>query len=168
LDESKYGQRNNLDAEANMARLLAKWRSENRPVIHVQHMSKRADSPLRPGHPGNEIKDEVKPLDGEPLIRKQTNSAFVGTDLEQQLRQRDIDTVVVVGLTTPHCVSTTTRMASDLGFRTYIVSDATASHPAVGHDGRLYTASEIHDTSLTALQGEFATVVETDALLRTV
>jgi nicotinamidase-related amidase len=59
-------------------------------------------------------------------------------------------------------------MASDLGFRTYIVADATASHPAVGHDGRQYTAEEIHDTSLAALQGEFATVVETDALLRTV
>ena len=168
LDEPTWGQRNNPGAEANMARLLAAWRKTNRPVIHVQHMSQRPSSPLRPSQPGNEIKDVVKPQAGELLFQKHANSAFIGTDLEQQLRARGYATLVIVGLTTPHCVSTTVRMAGNLGFRTFVVADATAAHEAVGYDGRRFTAEEIHTVSLAALHGEFATVVETETMLHAV
>lgn len=83
-------------------------------------------------------KAEVKPQDGEPLLQKHVNCAFIGTDLEQRLRAHGYDTLVIVGLTTPHCVSTTTRMAGNLGFRAFIVADATAAFDLVGHDGRHY------------------------------
>ncbi len=167
MDEPTWGQRNNPQAEANMVRLLAAWRQTKRPVVHVQHLSLSPTSPLRPAHPGHAIKEAVKPQPGELLFQKHANSAFIGTDLEQQLRERGYDTLVIVGLTTPHCVSTTTRMAGNLGFRTFVVSDATAAFEMVGHDGRRYSAAEIHAVSLVTLHGEFATVVETETVLQT-
>jgi nicotinamidase-related amidase len=164
LDEPTWGNRNNPEAEENIARLLAAWRKTNHPVFHVQHLSLSPSSPLHT-HPGNAIKEAVRPQDGELLFQKHVNSAFIGTDLEPQLRARGYDTLVIVGLTTPHCVSTTTRMAGNLGFRTYIVSDATAAFDIVGHDGRQYTAAEIHAVSLATLHDEFATVVGTETVL---
>jgi nicotinamidase-related amidase len=166
FDEPIWGQRNNPQAEENIALLLTAWRSSKRPIIHIQHLSRQPDSTLHPDHPGSAIKPIVQPLPDEPIIQKNVNSAFIGTDLEVRLRQNNLSTLVIVGLTTDHCVSTTTRMAGNLGFDTYIVSDATATFERDGYDGRHYSADEIHAISLVSLNGEFATVVATDRLLQ--
>src|SRR5260370_22217458 len=111
--------RNNPDLERNIARLLAAWRKTGRPIIHVQHLSKEPQSPLRPGQPGVEIKDEVRPLPGEPVVQKSVSSAFIGTTLGTDLRRRGLTTLVVVGMQTNLCVSTTVRTAGNVGFRPY-------------------------------------------------
>jgi nicotinamidase-related amidase len=165
FDEPGWGHRNNPDAEQNISQLLKKWRHTGRPVFHVQHLSLSPDSPLRAAHPGSQIKEEVMPLPGEPVIQKHVNSAFIGSDLERQLREAGYQKLVIVGLTTPHCVSTTTRMAGNLGFQTYVVADATAAFDLVGHDGHRYTAEQIHAVSLATLNEEFATIIETNELL---
>ncbi len=165
FDEPVWGERNNPQAEDNIIRLLEAWRKYKRPIFHIQHMSLSPTSPLNPNHPGNAIKDALQLRAGEPLIQKNVNSAFIGTDLEQQLRGLGCNSLVIVGLTAPHCVSTTTRMAGNLGFETYLVSDATAAFELTGHDGRSYSAQEIHDVTLVTLNDEFATVVETKELL---
>jgi nicotinamidase-related amidase len=164
FEEEKWGERNNPNAEENIAKLLRLWRKTGRPVFHVKHMSVHEDSPLYPNQVGNEIKDIVKPLDGEPIIEKTVNSSFIGTNLESQLRSLDVDTVVVTGLTTNHCVETTTRMAGNLGFKTYIVTDATATFSRIGPDGRKFTADEIHAMTFVNLHEEFATVIDTAGL----
>lgn len=166
LDDPVWGPRNNPTAERNMARLLKAWRETKRPVIHVRHMSRRPGSPLAPGIPGNEIKDEVKPEGDEPVVEKDVNSAFMGTDLESRLRKNGFDTLVFGGLATDHCVSSTARMGGNLGFTCYVVADATATFDRVGYDGRRYGAEEVHGTALASLHGQFATVVSTDELLR--
>jgi nicotinamidase-related amidase len=94
------------------------------------------------------------------------NSAFIGTDLEQRLREHKIDSVVITGITTNHCVSTTARMAGNLGFNTYVVSDATATFDIKGPDGRHYTADEMHAMGLAEINDEFATVLDTETLLK--
>jgi nicotinamidase-related amidase len=165
LDEPRLGKRNNPEAESNMARLLAAWRAAGRPIYHVQHMSTRPDSPLRPELPGNAIKRIVAPQGDEPVIHKTVNSAFVGTDLEDRLRAAGVESVVIVGLTTMHCVSSTARMAGDLGFQTLVVEDATATHDGTGHDGTYYPPEIMHAVSLASLRDEFATIVKTDQLL---
>jgi nicotinamidase-related amidase len=157
--------RNNPDLERNIARLQAAWRKTGRPIIHVQHLSKEPQSPLRPGQPGVEIKDEVRPLPGEPVVQKSVSSAFIGTSLEGDLRRRGLTTLVVVGMQTNMCVSTTARMAGNLGFTTYVVSDATATFDNTGPDGRRYASELLHDVALADLNGEFSTVVDTKTVL---
>lgn len=157
--------RNNPDLERNIASLQAAWRKSGRPIIHVQHLSKEPNSPLRPGQPGVDIKDEVRPLPGEPVVQKSVNSAFIGTTLEADLRRSGRTTLVVVGLQTNMCVSTTARMAGNLGFSTYVVSDATATFDNTGPDGKRYASELLHNVALADLHGEFATVLDTKSVL---
>ena len=166
LDDPKYGQRNNLEAEANIAALLGHWRSQKRPVIHVKHNSTAPNSPLRPELPGNAIKPEAMPLAHERLFEKTVNSAFIGTDLEAYLHQNEISSLVIVGLITDHCISTTVRMAANLGFDTTLVSDATATFERIGHDGNHFTAEQMHNINLAALNGEFCTIKTTQELIQ--
>lgn len=161
FDDPSLGRRNNPHAEENMATLLHFWRNTSRPVIHIQHIS----NPSLPHHSGRDIKEIVAPLPHEPVIVKNVNSAFIGTNLESHLRDSGIDTLVIVGLTTDHCVSTTTRMAKNLGFRPFLVSDATATFERISFDGKLYDAEDIHQMALVQLHDEFATVIDTNGIL---
>jgi nicotinamidase-related amidase len=165
FDKPYWGHRNNPTAENKIRQLLGKWRQAHRPVYHVQHISNDPQSPLHPSSEGFKIKEEVKPVFNEPLIQKRVNSAFIGTELESMLRKDGIKKVVIVGLTTNHCVETTARMAGNLGFETFVVSDATATFERKGPDGKTYPADLIHAVSLTNIHKEFATIVDTEYLL---
>ena len=165
LDNPRLGPRNNPDAEKRIADLLAAWRAAGRPVIHVQHMSVEPNSLLRPGLPGNTIKKEALPIAGEPLFQKNVNSAFIGTDLEKYLRSHGIENLVMVGLTTEHCISSSARMAANLGFNVTVVADATAAFGRRGFDGTHYSAELVHGVELASLKGEFATVRNSSEVL---
>ena len=164
FDDPIWGRRNSPDTEANISKLLSLWRSERRPVIHIQHCSVEPDSPLRPELPGRQFKQEAVPIEGEPVFKKNVNSAFIGTKLESYLRDNGIEQIVIVGLTTDHCVSTTTRMAGNLGFKVLLVSDATATFDRKGPDGKEYRAEDIHAIHIASLNGEFCTAVTTESL----
>lgn len=166
FDDPKWGARNNPDAEANISNLIKLWRSEKGPVLHVQHRSVEPDSPLRAELPGFQFKPEATPIEGETTFVKTVNSAFIGTNLESHLRDNGIENIVIAGLTTDHCVSTTTRMAGNLGFHVTLVSDATATFDRIGHDGVEYSADEIHNIHLASLHGEFCVVRSTEEILR--
>jgi len=168
MDDPKWGTRNNPGAETNAAALLTAWRASERPVIHVQHASLRATSPLREDQPGHRIKELVAPMTHEIVFKKQQNSAFVGTQLETYLREKRIGTLVICGLTTPHCVSSTTRTAGNLGFTCYLAADATAAFALRGHRGEEYDAETIHSVSLAELHDEFAFVTDTENILSAV
>lgn len=159
------GNRNNPQAEEHMRQILQYWRKQSRPIFHVKHNSLNENSPLRVGQSGNEIQAVVAPVGDEPVIEKTVNSAFIGTDLEDRLRSSGIEQVVIVGLTTNHCVSTTTRMAGNLGFDTILVADATATYDRIGADGTHYSAQLIHDTAIANLHEEFATILSTEDVL---
>ena len=157
-------QRNNPDAEENSSELLRLWREHNLPIFHIKHCSKNPESLLHETNEGNDFKDLVKPVNNEPVIKKNVNSAFIGTDLKEQLENLKITKLVVVGLTTDHCISTTTRMAGNLGFDTFLVSDATATFNRKGLEGQNYPAELIHATALASLNVEFTRIVTTEFL----
>ena len=165
-DEEHWGgNRNNKDAETKIVQILERWRGLKLPIFHILHSSLELDSKLHESHPGFEMKDEVKPIDGEPIIVKNVNSAFIGTDLRERLDNQEIKNLVIVGLTTNHCVSTSTRMAGNFGFDVLLISDATATFDRIGINGELFDAEMIHQTSLASLNNEFAQVIDTEKLL---
>jgi nicotinamidase-related amidase len=170
FNEEDYwgGNRNNKDAETKMSQILEQWRNYKMPVFHIVHSSVHPDSRLHNSNPGFEIKDEVKPIPGEPVITKNVNSAFIGTDLKEQLDALGIQKLVIVGLTTNHCVSTTTRMAGNLGFEVYLIADATATFDRIGINGEKYDSELVHQISLASLHNEFAEVMDTQTLLELV
>lgn len=167
IDDASWGNRNNPQAEANIRRLLDVWRAANRPVFHVRHNSTEPNSTYRPDRPGNAFKPETAPLPGETVIEKTTNSAFIGTDLEARLRGRGIETLVVTGVITNNSVEATVRMAGNLGFHVFLVSDGTATVDKRDLSGRLWPAEDVHALSLANMHGEYATVMSTDEVLST-
>lgn len=166
LEETAYygGHRNNNDAETKAAQLLDFWRANDLPIVHIKHNG-TPPSPLAKGLPGNNFKEIVRPKLHEKVLEKNVNSAFIGTSLKEFLDEEEILQVILVGLTTDHCVSSTARMAANLGYQTYVISDATATFDKIGPTNKKHTAEEIHDITLASLHQEFATILETETLL---
>jgi nicotinamidase-related amidase len=160
------GGRNNPGAELRASELLNIWRKNRLPIFHVRHCSTNPVSPLHETNAGNCFHELVTPQPAESIIKKKVNSAFIGTDLAAQLDQAGINTLVIAGLTTDHCISTTVRMAGNLGYKTFLVSDATATFNKTGIDGQHYPAELIHQTALASLNKEFATIITTDFIKR--
>lgn len=161
---SKYGKRNNPSAEDNMSSILSVWRQANRKVIHVKHESKEPNSTYRPGSMGCEFKPCVAPIEGELIIAKHVNSAFIGTNLEEILRKLNTSHLVVFGVITNNSVEATVRMAGNLGFTTYLVEDATFTFAKPDYTGKVRTADEVHAMSLANLDHEYCKVVCTSEL----
>ena len=166
VEREKAGERrNNPDALANIVRLLTTFRERCMAIFHVLHASTEPDSLLRPGRSGYQPIAEARELDGEPMLVKHVNAAFIGTDLEKRLRQGGFETLVIAGITTNHCVETTARMAGNLDFDVRLVSDACYTFDRVGFDGKLESAEAIHRMTLSNLNGEFAKIETTDSVL---
>ncbi|MEO8009180.1 MAG: isochorismatase family cysteine hydrolase [Betaproteobacteria bacterium] len=89
------------------------------------------------GEPGHDFIDELRPAAAEMVIDKPGYSAFARTDLDQRLRVRDIDTLLLCGIATEVCVNSTLRDAVDRGYRCITVGDACASAFPDLHDAAL-------------------------------
>lgn len=156
--------RNNENAEFICGKILKKWRTLDLPIIHVRHSSTNPESKLHKSRPGFEFNDYVTPLETEMVLTKEVNSAFIGTNLENILIKSHIDTLVIVGMTTNHCISTTVRMSGNLGFDTYLISDSTACYNTKGMNGEIIDCNTIYNSALASLQEEFATVIDSNEL----
>lgn len=154
------GRRNNPEAEARMLRLLQGWRKQGLPVVFTRHDSREAASPLKLSLPTGEMIEGFEPRAGEVVIDKDVNSGFIGTDLELRLRQLGASRLVIAGFFTNFCVETTTRMAGNLGYDTYLVHDACATTNRIGLDGRDYDPELVHDMSIASLHREFCTALD--------
>jgi biuret amidohydrolase len=110
------------------------------------------------GEPGHDIIPELYPLPGEPVIDKPGKGAFYQTDLELMLRNRQIDTLLVGGVTTEVCVNTTVREANDRGFRCVVLADCCASYFPEFHAAGL--------AMIKAQGGIFGSVTASKELLR--
>lgn len=160
------GMRNNPDAADVIAQTLRIWRNASAPVVHVRHISRTAGSPFWPGQAGVEFQPALQPLDSEHVVEKNVPDAFIHSGLERWLRVRDINAVVLVGVSTNNSVEATARSAGNLGFATYVVADATFAFAKTDFNGVERSAEDVHAMALANLQGEYATVIKADDLKR--
>lgn len=157
--EAAGQRRNNPNAVTCIAKLLAALRAVQAPIFHIRHEGTQPGSSFLPGGSGFLVKEEAREREGEPVLVKRVNSSFIGTDLESRLRRAGLQTIVLCGATTNHCVETTARMGGNLGFDVWLVRDATWTFDRVGPDGDKHSAEEIHAMTLANLNGEFARIV---------
>ena len=157
-----FGPRNNPDMETNCRKILKAFRDAGEIILHIKHLSKEKDSPLRSDLPGVAFIEGLEPGESEKVFHKHVHSAFIGTDLEVHVRKQLITSMVAIGFTSDHCVSTTVRMGCDLGLEMTMVSDATATF-----DRGEIPAEIIHRSSLASLSGEFAQILTSSELIST-
>jgi nicotinamidase-related amidase len=142
-------------AAANAARVLAGFRAGGEPVVHLQHVSAEPDAPFFvAGTEGTEIHPSVAPAEGEP-------NGFLGTGLQDTLRSRDVDRLVVAGMMSSMCVDATVRAAADLGFTVEVVHDACAA-PDLEFGGQAIPGAAVHGAFMAALGSAYATLVDAE------
>ncbi|MCJ1392779.1 hypothetical protein MMC18_005650 [Xylographa bjoerkii] len=174
--------RSNQFFERNIAKLLRGFRDAARSpiagtrpsIIHIYHSSLDPSSPLHPSSDGINFQLYATPAQGEVVISKSVNSAFIDTNLEEMLRVLEVQRLFVVGLTTDHCVSTSVRMAANLGVTDHLdkdtgelvkgqiilIEDATATWERGEFDGET-----VHEVHVASLKGEFCEVTNTGEVL---
>ncbi|MFS2009022.1 cysteine hydrolase family protein [Azospirillum sp. CT11-132] len=165
FDGPSWPRRWNRAADDNGLRLLQAWRRSGRPVIHVRHDSVGPASTLRVGQPGNRFREGFEPVDGEAVVSKSVNSAFIGTDLDLRLRRLGIERLVVFGISTDMCVSTTIRTGANMGWPITLVSDACDCFELPDGQGGTIPAEQVHAVHVATLRYEFCEVTTTAGII---
>jgi nicotinamidase-related amidase len=155
FDAPPWPRRWNRDVDSNGLALLDAWRTAGRPIIHVRHDSVQPGSTLAPGTPGNAFRPGFEPLDGEPLVTKSVNAAFIGTDLAFRLKSIGAKHVVTFGISTDMCVSTTVRTGANLGWDMILVPDACDCFDLPDGSGGVIVAEEVQRAHVATLAFEF-------------
>lgn len=164
-DDPSLPERGQHDAEAHAEALLAHWRETGGPIIHVRHDSMDPTSPYAPEQPGNDFKPSLAPQPHETVVEKRTHNAFIGTDLMEALEEYGSTDLVICGAHLEYCVESTVRMAGNLGFMVYLAGDACVAMAKIDTTGKKWTPEEVHALTLAVLDGEYAKVVESTALV---
>ena len=151
------------EAPERIAALVAAFRAAGRPVIHVHH--DEPGTPFAIGLPSGAPMDCAAPVAGEAVLTKGTSSAFAGTGLDALLRKAGVDEFVLTGAVAAFCVTSSTRAASDLGFRVVLPGDALLGFDLPAHDGGRIDAATVHRVTLSLLGADFARLTDTDAVL---
>lgn len=166
FDLPAWPRRWNRNVDANGLALLDAWRSRSLPIVHVRHDSVSPGSTLASGEPGNAFRPGFDPANGEALISKSVNAAFIGTDLDLRLKRLGIRTVVVFGISTDMCVSTTVRVGANLGYDMVLVEDACDCFDLPDGAGGTIPAEAVHRAHVATLGYEFARVATTREIVQ--
>jgi nicotinamidase-related amidase len=164
FDSPNWPRRWNRDVDANGRALLTAWRVAGRPIIHVRHDSVQPGSSLAPGSAGNAFRPGFGPEAGEPLVSKSVNSAFIGTDLDLRLKRLGAKHVVVFGISTDMCVSTTVRTGANLGWDMVLVPDASDCFDLPDGTGGTIPAEDVQRAHVATLAFEFCRTLTTAQL----
>ncbi|MEV7235035.1 isochorismatase family protein [Streptomyces sp. NPDC051020] len=160
-----------------VGRLVRLARQAGDLVVWVLHSEPGSGDVFDPALGHVRLMEELDRQDGELMLHKTSHNAFTTTSLQQLLTQRGIQELTVCGIRTEQCVETTTRVASDLGYRVTFVTNATATNPIPHRDApadrsiadmlsdpRTLSAEEIIRRTEYALAGRFATIATVEQL----
>lgn len=150
----------------NSKKIVEFARKNHMPVFFVGHVGP-ADGPLfQEGGRNSAFHDDLLPNQGEAVIMKATPSSFVGTDLDAQLKAAGIKQLIVIGLMSHMCISSTARDAVPLGYAVLIPDDATATRDLESWDGSVVDHKTLHRSALSGVADVFAEITLTDRLLK--
>lgn len=155
IDDPRWDSKNNPGYIDAIARLLAAFRSAGLPVIHVRHEEANPASTFYADGPGQPFKDEAAPLDGETVITKTVNCAFIGTDLEGHLRNRGITKLIFAGVVIHNSMDVSIRVAHCLGFDVYLPLDATTAIDVIDTNVKRFDAQTVFDLYAAVLASEY-------------
>jgi len=145
--------------------MLERFREAGEPVIHMKHVWDAPDAKfMRPGTEGIEIHRAVTPAEGELVLEKESPNSFLGTPLEEELRERGGDELVVAGMMSSMCVDATVRAAADLGFSPTVVHDGCAA-PDLEFGGVEVPGAAVHAAFMAALADGYAELASAAELL---
>ncbi|WP_299977249.1 isochorismatase family protein [uncultured Pseudoteredinibacter sp.] len=158
--------RSHPEAESACSDLLAYWRQEQRPVIHIRHSSRFSDSPYHQSSPWFDFKTELEPMVGELVLSKRENCAFAQTELEEILRARGVEELVFTGVLLNNSVDATLRVAAGLGFKSYLVPECCPAQAIDSLSGEHFTAEQVHDIFLSNLADEYCQLLSAEQAIR--
>lgn len=170
---------NHPDIADRISPLVEAARANGDLVAWIRHIEPGTGNVFDPALGFVEYLPGLKPAEGEPEYLKTSHNPFTTTGLQQRLTQEGVGEVVVTGIRTEQCCETSARVASDLGYATVFVTDATATNPIPHRDApldrsvaelladpRTLGTDAIVERTEYALAGRFATVTNAEAAVR--
>jgi nicotinamidase-related amidase len=151
----------------NIGRAMDGAKSASIPIVAVQNMNPATAPFMALGTRGADLHEVVASRGWDHFVSKNMPSAFKGTDLENWLRERAIDTITVAGFMTHNCDLSTVLQAFHIGINVEVLADATGSLPYANRAGKA-TAEEIHRVMLVVMQSRFAAVMSVDEWLHAI
>ncbi len=143
-------------AASNCQKLLNKFRQNQAPIFHIQHIATREGATFFvPNTYGCKIHKSVKPYKSELVVVKHYPNSFRETELKEVMQKAGVEEVVICGAMTHMCIDTTTRVAFDLGFKCHVVSDACTTRD-LEFNNQLVKATDVQAAFMAALSVPFA------------
>jgi nicotinamidase-related amidase len=165
IDRPVWDGKSHPDYLSAIQRLLHLWREHGWPVVHVKHDEKTPTSSYYVNGPWNGIKKEVAPIDGEAVIIKHENCAFIGTQLDAALKAMQANRIVLTGVVIHNSMDATVRAGKALGYNIILPADATTAVPVRGTNGKCWDAATVYELTLAILGAEYAEVMSSDDLI---
>lgn len=153
-------------ALANAQRLVAHADKANIPVFHIQHVTPAGAPIFADQSPSGDFHPELQPAAKHHVVRKTSVSVFPTTDLDQQLKQAGVKTLVITGLMTHACVAGAARDAVPLGYDVIVAEDACATRDLDRADGSIVSHDNLHRAALVSIEDTFGDVMTTEAVLK--
>lgn len=151
----------------NAQKLLSWFRSNNYPVVFIQHLAIKPNASFFiPDTSGAEIHQSIMPFSNETVIIKHFPNSFRETNLHQYLQEQGLNKLIICGAMSHMCIDTTTRAAADLGYTCTLIADACATRD-LAFDGKKVQAEQVQTAYMAALNGSFAQVISTEDFLTT-
>lgn len=141
-------------------KLLERARSAQIPIFHIQHDA-GAGSPYDINAPIGAISDLVAPQAGEVVITKHYPNSFIGTELEQRLKEQGINQLILAGFMTHMCINSTAHGGFNLGYSCTVVASATATRGLLAANGEAVSAQVVQDGAIASTRDLYAAIADT-------